>query len=70
MKPACDYCAGSEISVLEITDLMVRQCTPREILGLLCRYAGQPDERNQIAVFVIEGRNWALAAKGALSRRS
>ena len=49
---------------------MVRQCTPREILGLLCRYAGQPDERNQIAVFVIEGRNWALAAKGALSRRS
>jgi diguanylate cyclase (GGDEF)-like protein len=70
MKPSCSFCTESEISVLEITELMVRQCATPQILSLLCRYAGQPDERTQIAFFLIKDQTWTLAANGALNRRS
>lgn len=54
----------------EITEMMVRQCAPPEILRLVCRFAGQTDARHEIALFLIEGPNWTFSAKGDLSPQS
>jgi diguanylate cyclase (GGDEF)-like protein len=70
MQPSCDICVESEISMREITEMMVRQHAPAEILGLLCRYAGQPDSGRQLAFFLVEGSVWTLTAKGDLSGQS
>ena len=70
MQPSCDICVESEISMREITEMMVQQHAPAEILGLLCRYAGQPDSGRQLAFLLLEGSVWTLAAKGDLSDQS
>src|ERR1019366_805765 len=70
MQLSCTFCVESETSLREITEMMVRQSAPPDILRLLCRYAGQTDAGRQIALFLIEGPGWTLAAKGDLNDRS
>lgn len=60
----------SEISVQQVTKMIAQQCAPEEILAVLCAHAGEWESERQVAFFLSEGGEWALAAKGPLTPES
>ena len=59
-----------ELSMQRVTQMIARQCAPREILEALCQHAGEAREEQQVAFFLNDGEEWALAAKGDLTAKA
>lgn len=60
----------TEMSMQHITEMIVQQCNPTEILGTLCRHVGCSEHERQIAFFRTDGETWTLAAKGNLTQQA
>jgi diguanylate cyclase (GGDEF)-like protein len=50
----------------EVVRMIAQQCTPAEILSVLCKHVGALDTERQVAFFLIQGGTWTLMAKGPL----
>lgn len=53
-----------------LLEMIVRQLELPAIFAALCRHIGDSDEERQVALFMLEGSVWNLAARGELSAAS